>query len=738
MTGCTQRRSRLTWPVVRAAAVVCLVAHGAFAQPNGPEPPAITSAKRMLRDAPITAVRDSLVRLAFTQILNNVSLQSQDIYIIGTRIQDKDPAFFLGALLRGYYLSAIATDRRGHQQARLELERALRAWPHDRYAPHAGSLDAQVAAQFLAGVSQEQQFFTYMITYQYLQLNYQLSNSYLELNEARRAFEVTRELLDRHFTYDFYSLHRLAWLFYKYRYFTRGEDYPFLLGSQRENVRRAIDLSNLELEKIRAYRTVKYSYPRYWMDDNTLSWYEEGAKNILSIAYGVMWNNDSSIVFYERIPSWYQIRNNGTYTYLAALDYRAAERQFAMVGKAGGAPMSVISQPTAIESYKNMLIYKGTPEEGYVYLNDYARKYQTDRGWAMSWTGTINYWNGHLLESIRNLNIARQYPEVFGNISFNRTHYDMLALTQQSLSYEALANAIAFEPNTAKGFFARIWNAIVRFVMKWYYRFMAFLCRHWAIDQYLQVEDRAEYLKVFYPENLLDYFQTWNIVGHLDPAWHLRALREAKQGDRRPRAQRYYAVFEADLLRRLGREAEAWNLLHPGGRDFRASADTAYEKLLIAMAENETVSILEDRGEDTQAARHVVAMYASYPQAVSLWGRTLPLRFDRSDVSLLAVSGSQRDTIDQALAVFERYDFDRDTKYPFDVPRLRLSVSSRGGGLHIGYTVTLANRVIARGDCQSLSRDRTRPVSLPPAELARRIAYGVFRIVPKDAEHPPA
>lgn len=722
---------------VRTMTGICMTVFTVSAQQQDADNPAIANAKRMLRDAPIEQVHDSLVRLAFTQIFPKISWQSQELFVVGTRIAQKDSGFFLGPMLRGFYLSSISTDRRGHTQARDELERALRLWPSDRYVPHTGNLDALASSQYGAGISQEDQYYSYMTTYYYLQLNYQLSSEYLELNEARRAYEVTRELMDRRFAYDFYSLHRLAWLFYKYRYFTPGEDYPFLRPSLKENVRRAIDLSYAELEKIRAYRAGKLTHTRYWIDDATLSWYEEGAKNILSIAYGVIWENDSSIVFYERIPSWYQIRNNGIYTYLAAIDYRSAERQFEMVGKAGGAPMPVISQPTAIESYRNLLIYKGTPEEGYVYLDDYPRKYQTDRGWSMSWTGTINYWNGHLGESVKNLDIARQYPEVFGNISFNRTHYDMLALTQLSLTYEAMANAIEFEPNTAHGLFQRTWNWIARLVRKWYFRFMAFLYRHWAIDQYLQVEDRAEYLKPFYPENLCDYYQTWNILSRLDPEWHLQRLREARRVDPRPRADRYYRVFEADLLQRLGRNDEAWNLLHPGGREFHHAADSAYEKLLIAMAEHGMVSLLEDRDE-TEAARHVVELYRWYPQAVSLWGHRLPLRFDEADLRTSILSESQRDTLSEAMDVFSRFDFDRDTRYPFEVPRLRLSVTSREGVLWFSYAVSLGPRVMSTGEFSAASNDSRTAGVLSPADIARRIAYGVFRIVPKTSTAAPA
>jgi len=63
------------------------------------------------------------------------------------------------------------------------------------------------------------------------------------------------------------------------------------------------------------------------------------------------------------MPEWFKLRGNGTWLYLADMDYRSAERQFEYIGKSGGEPLPVVSQPSAIDPYKNILVYRGIPKK---------------------------------------------------------------------------------------------------------------------------------------------------------------------------------------------------------------------------------------------------------------------------------------------------------------------------------------------------------------------------------------
>lgn len=718
------RTNHLPAPGMLLVLFLCLPVPAAAQQEN----PAFAAIRSALRERPFAEVRDSIVRAVFVDILEHTSWKDQQLYVTGTLIEKKDPDYFLGHFLKGWYLSATSTDRRGFMKARDEMIRAYRSWPMEEYAPETGSLDALLARQQLAGESAREQTFRYMLTYYYLQLNSQISNAHLELNDARAAYEVTRELDERGFAYDFYSLTRLAWMYYKYRYFAPGPEYPFLRGSVRENIRACIALCETEQRRIGAYRALKYTYPRYWTDNATLSWYENAANNIISIAYGVIWQPDSAITYYERMPEWFKLRGNGTWLYLADMDYRSAERQFEYVGKTGGEPLSVVSQPTAIDPYKNILFYRGNPEEAYAYLDDYPRKYQEDRGWGMIWLGSANYWNGHLDASVRNLSLAMDYPEVFGNISLNRTHYELVALMQKSLAYDALAHRMAFEPSLAHGFFPRLWDGIGRFFLRWYYAFMSFLCRHWAVDRYLEIGDRAEYLKVFFTENVGDYFQTWNVIRNLDPEWHLQRLREARREDARPQARKFYRVFEAGLLHEAGRDEEALRLISDPRTSARAIGDTSYEKLLVAMEEHVRIGLLGEGGEEGR--RRIVELYRTYPQTVLLWGHTLPLAFVRESVARTGLSEGGEEMLEEVLDVFERFDFDFSSGERSGIPELKLSAANRSGVLHIRYNVLLDGISVTSGEIASEERIAGKPARLTPGELARRIANAVFRVVP--------
>jgi len=710
---------------VRIIAAVMLIAVRPLhaQQVVSPQNEAVTSINTMLKTRPFAEVEDSIVRLTITKIIDRVSWKSQDVYLLGTEILRKKQGFFLGHFLRGLYMSSTSTDRRGHSKAKEELEAARAHWPLDVYAPMKESPDAYLERQHLTGVGFEQQIYDYLLTYYYLQLHYQLSSEYLELNEARQAFEITSMLEEKNYAYDFYSLTRLAWMYYKYRYFAPGSEFPFLKPSFSQNVYTALQLAAEERQKISEYTAKKHSYLRYWTDENTLTWYNEASYNITSLAYGVVWEMDSSITYYEKMSDWMKLRNNGMYLYLADINYRAAERQFEIIGKIGDQPVTEISQPGAVDPYKNLCIYKGHPEEAYLFLDNFPRKYQEDRGWSMIWLGTVNYWNGHLDESIRNLEIAAEYPEVFGNISLNRTHYDLMVHAQQSMTYAALARQIDFEPNLKQGFFARLWEGFTRFLQNIYYRFMAYLHRHWAIDKYLQIEDRQEYMKVYYTENVLDYYQTWSILTQLDPEWHLQRLNDVRLQDKRSRAQRFYHLLEAGFMLEQGKEDEARNALLLNGRPLSATADTSYEKLMVAMAEDMEIKI----GGEQQ---HLLALYQSYPQTVMLWGHRLPLYVVRGHGTIGDMSKGQKESLEQALTLLQKFDFDFRDEAGTDIPALTIRPVVQKKKFLIQYEVHLRGQQIASGTIAATERIRGKEHTLTAADIAKRLAYGVFRIVP--------
>jgi hypothetical protein len=345
--------------------------------------------------------------------------------------------------------------------------------------------------------------------------------------------------------------------------------------------------------------------------------------------------------------------------------------------------------------------------------------------------GTINYWNGHLDESLNNLRAAREYPEVFGNISFNRTHYDAMTLAQLSATCDAQINRLDFEPNLEEGFLARIWNAVKKFFLRFYYAFMSFAYRHYAIGMYLEIEDRPEYLKIFYPENVMDYHQTWTIIRSLDADWHLEHLRDARAHDKRPGAEKYYRFFEAGLLHELGNDDEAAHVLDGPGRPIQSEADTAYEKLLIAMTEDLNVRIIEETGNGDRQ-RHLVNLYQIYPQAVLLWGHKLPLSIDLQTVK--STDKDDQRMVDNVISTFEDFGFDFRHDPSPDIPSMMIRPVGTGLELAFEFIVSVNGRNIASGRIAATETKAGVTTALKYREIAKRLAYGVFRMTTSHEE----
>ncbi len=686
----------------------------------------VNHARALLNAEPFEAVRDSVTRSVFTRILPASRWQrSQDMFLLGTLLGEKAPEYFLGPLLRGLYLAEVSTDRRGHSSAARELAEAWKTWPRNTLRPHGGHMDVLLSDQYARGVPFDEQLFRLNVTRYYIQLCHQLCDEYLELNAAREAYETLRRIMAEDLAYDLYSKTKLAWMHYKYRSFAFGPDYPFLKPSRTGNIREARALAASAQLRIAEYRNVKRSAERIWLDESDISWYHDAATNIISLAYGVEWKIDSSIAHYERMPEWMKVRNNGIFLHLANLDFRSAEREFEAVGYDAGEPADYVMQPSAIDAYAIVTIFKGTPEVSYHFVDDYVKKYQEGRGWGLICAGTVNYWNGHLDESLKNLATAEAYPEVFGNISLTRTNYDMVIHSQRSLTYDALANTLSFEPSSEEGLLTRLWDAIKRFVRKLLYRFLAFISRQRAADSYLQIADRSEFQKIFYLEATGDPYQLWSIMRRLDPEWHLEKARRARSEDPRKRASRYYDYLEAAFLHESGENESARAILERGPGPIWSEADTAYEKLTIAMIEDLHIRILEDLGEDP--ARHIAELYRRYPQAALLWGHRLPVYFDLSPTPA-SLTGEQRDTVDMVSNQLFRFDFQQlDTPFR-GLPTIRLNPRNDNGAIAFNLRVELDGNIISEIDVPSHKRRGNRTMRLSPAEMARRLAYGVFRI----------
>jgi hypothetical protein len=298
--------------------------------------------------------------------------------------------------------------------------------------------------------------------------------------------------------------------------------------------------------------------------------------------------------------------------------------------------------------------------------------------------------------------------------------------------YEARAHGIDFEAPVAEGFFARIWERIVRFFVKLYCRFMGFLSLHWATDAYLQFDDRGEFLKPWYSENPFDYYSYWTVLKRLDPDWHLARLKEARAGDARPRAGRYYAFFEAGFLHARGDDAAARRVLEGNGRPLWDDIDTSYEKLLGVMALDLDIDIRHSLGLGGERER-VVEMFRRYPQTVQLWGRRLPLLIAKHDVTRGALTAEQHLEADLAMETLRDFDFDF-TDDDATAPVLQVNVRQDGPVLVYDYRVTLRGEAISSGSIRSERKQAGVQRLLTPREIARELAYGVFRISAREAQ----
>jgi len=690
----------------------------AIAQTYGSEQ-AFASIREMLKSKQYDSVRDSVNAAAVIDVLDKTPWTTSDLYILGAQILDKDPGSFAGRYLKGWYLSHTATDKLGYRKALEELRLALSLWDTQAFPPYHGSMDALLASQTALNVPERERTVHFLMTYYYLQLQYELSSVYLELDMPAESYALMKQLRDDRFAYDFYSMTRMAWIFYKYRDAAAERKLQFLKPSGTANITEAIRLAKQQQREIGLYVNAKYSFPRYWMDSYTTTWYENAANNIISIAYGVGWQIDSSITYYEKMPEWFKLRLNGTYLYLSDVNYRAAERQFEYAGKPGGVPVAVLSDPEALEAYKNILIYKGALDEAHTYLDDYAEKYKQWRGMGMLWEGTMLYWNGNLDEAERMLKRAYDYPEVFGNTSFTRQHYDMQIHIQLSAVHKAKIRRLEFEPVLETVWYKQALIGIKNFFLKLYHWIMAYLHEYWAVDAYLQIVDREQYIKVFYTENPADYYQTWSILKNLNPDWHLKRLAEAKRRDERIRAKKFYDLFRAGFLLEKGDNREALSVIT--GNALTAKADTAYEKLFIAMAEDMTIRAQAD---GSRKEEHVLNIYRWYPQAVYLWGYTLPLTVRYKPTATLRTEADEY--LEEMRDKLEQFDFDF-TPARTGVPVLTIEPAASEAGFDIRYAVKFDGGIRNIGTI-TVTMDKEGAPNLPSVLAAKQLAYSVLNI----------
>jgi hypothetical protein len=701
------------------AALMILALPRLFAQPSGSQK-SFAKIRAVLEAPDFESVKDTVIEMALVDILDRASWTESESYVLGSQILEKDPTCFMGSYLRGWYLSHVATDKMGNRRALEELLDADANWDIQRYKPFRGNLDALLVEQNDAGVSQRERTYSYLLTYYYLQLQYELSSVYLDLDMPEESYGLMKKLSDSGYEADFFSLTRMAWICYKYRDAAQSRGLSFLMPEGKANIAEAIRLAKSQQDEIASYLQRKTTMTRYWVDNSTVTWYEHAANNIISISYGVGWETDSAITYYEKMPEWFKLRLNGIYLYLTDMNYRAAERQFEYIGKAGNSPVSHLAEPQVLELYKNVLIYKGDLDEAHFYLKDYAKKYQSWRGMGLLWEGTVEYWRGNLDEAEDILKSAYDYPEVFGNTSLTRQHYDIQIHIQLSAVHKAKLHRLNFQPVLEAKWYTRIWHTVKNFFLKLYHWFMSFLHEYWAVDSYLQIIDRDEYLKIFYTENPTDYFQTWSILKKLNPDWHLKRIETTRKSDERVRAGKFYDLMKAGYYIEQEKEDEARALL--AGADLAAKADTAYEKLFIAMVEDMAVNVAANSND---AESHLLNLYRYYPQAVFLWGHTLPITMRFEPLAALYPE-ELKDYYSDVQDVFSQFEFDFKEAAP-KVPSIIVQPEVKDGRMTINYVVTFDGQIRNKGSIVTSVKGNGKE-TVAAGKAAKELAYSIFHI----------
>ena len=524
-----------------------------------------------------------------------------------------DTTYYVGYMYLGAFHFYRANDDLGFRQDIVALEKAMHLIESE--------FDKELRTR-------TNDIFTYIrvsaIQNDYCDIAYWLEQSYQNIEEPGKAFEVVSHVRDRNLQMEqgIESYNTMGWIYHRNRMYSPkdGKKYAFLKNSVKENdiiANKYLD-SALMKHHIDAEMNVGLFDASYL---NRQYLYTYHYKAIL-MDYNL--EIDSANFYYDELRrTGYYSSNNYAEFKLAMGEFKEADEYFHEAEQRDG------SREKQTREYFYMRgtldTYRAHPEQA----DSLLRKIVNEQiatpgyGWHSIALARALHYEGLTAESQERTNSARKFHELHIATTWGQEQYN---LAVQTLNYE---NQMQFKQdylfeNDEWYFWMNPKNILKygKYSYNEYYHKMALAN---------MLANNPERQQVIYPlfssENLVNFDEVWNMIDGFGNEYFIGVYKKLLETDKRPKLKKYFRYFLGKLYLAEGKEGVAINYFQDVLND--PEMDGEYEKLLYARC-CEGMAMASSNKADKDY--WTLQMYETFPQLVP--HTSLTMRFNlEGDIS---------------------------------------------------------------------------------------------------------
>lgn len=524
-----------------------------------------------------------------------------------------DTTYYVGYMYLGAFHFYRANDDLGFRQDIVALEKAMHLIE--------GEFDKELRTR-------TNDIFTYIrvsaIQNDYCDIAYWLEQSYQNIEEPGKAFEVVSHVRDRNLQMEqgIESYNTMGWIYHRNRMYSPkdGKKYAFLKNSVKGNdviANKYLDSALLK-HHIDAEMNIGLFDASYL---NRQYLYTYHYKAIL-MDYNL--EIDSANFYYDELRrTGYYSSNNYAEFKLAMGEFKEADEYFHEAEQRDG------SREKQTKEYFYMRgtldTYRAHPEQADSLLRKIVKEQVATPGfgWHSIALARALHYEGLTAESQERNNSAAKFHELHIATTWGQEQYK---LAVQTLNYE---NQMQFRQDY------RFENS------EWYFwmnpgnilKYGKYSYKIYYNKQILanMLANNPERRQVIYPlfssENLVNFDEVWNMIDGFGNEYFIGVYKKLLETDKRPKLKKYFRYILGKLYLAEGKETEAINYFQEVLND--PGMDDEYEKLLYARC-CEGMALASSNKTDKDY--WTMQMYETFPQLVP--HTSLTMRFNlEGDVS---------------------------------------------------------------------------------------------------------
>ena len=581
---------------------------------------------------------------------------SNEVMLRAREFIRKDPTYYIGYMMEGYYRYDRSGDAYGYQQAAKPLKKAMELFEKDY---------SNILREVYSSAESFNRYEERVLDYTYIVDR--LMDCYSNIERPDSVMWLLNHYKSWNFQYDYLGADNyIAWTYHRNRFFT-SEKYDFLHNSVYENELTALNYLKQNLEYIDKNAAKNESIMNY---RRVLS-AKMSAYHYLAIVYSYLHKPDSARMYYKFMEPYniFPYNNYAIFCFVNG-DFDEAYSYFRY------------SQYRNNDKYrlKESIYYmsildamRGIPQQSIQDLSLYIKESGVRPGWG--WynmgLGRAYMYNGQLDSSMIAIEKAAKFNDVHVGTTWGQSHYTFSHSILKLINLQRKESAIKFEDKF-------YWLSPTKLREIAEIKLEQYVTRMLIFNQLSVNPERSEvYYRLFASEATVSFDEIFYMIKDYGRSFFIKEFEKQAENDEREAIRKYFKLFQGKLLLEKGDKRKALKVLEETYNKSMVHEEE-FERLYMARL-YEALTIANDAsGTSSNTEKFRNQFYQTYPQLLPFSDVKMKFRLEIEDNDI--------ESSKQILS--DIYSFNIDfVKNEQDVPIVKLKFRKIGDKDVVDYSV---------------------------------------------------